>query len=462
MVTTNLGSGTDVTQPTLTGAAISRFVETLRGTQFMAPERLVAYQRGLLEPLVRHARMQVPFYRDSGRLDPLFARGDVIDWDRWSEIPVLTRGEVQRAGDQLRAAALGPEHGGVFQVSTSGSTGEPVTVAHSQLSRCVAWIAVLLRDYERHGIDATRRLVHLAPQDPASFDLAGAPRSASWYPEFAELGLDGERFDIADTRPIRDITEAILALRPDYLRVQPIVLELLCAHDDQRRLGALGLRAITAVGEHLSSVAKANAERHFGCRVLDHYGSNECGRMASTCAICGRYHVHAEAAVVEVIDQAGAVTPPGEVGRVIVTPLYNYAMPLIRYDHVDQARVGRPGKCPITLPVLDEVFGKERTPFVFPGGIVIRPTLPVGRVVELIGASAYQVAQVAPDRCEFRFVPGDRSEAALRFDEMTALLRILWWERLEVTYRAVSELPRAGPYGKVVMFVREMPDASSD
>ena len=79
------------------------FFDTLMRTQFLQPDRMQAYQRGLLERLVRHARTQVPFYRDQGRLDPLFTPNDEIDWSRWTEIPVLTRAEAQRNEQALYA-----------------------------------------------------------------------------------------------------------------------------------------------------------------------------------------------------------------------------------------------------------------------------------------------------------------------------------------------------------------------
>src|SRR5581483_2193588 len=44
------------------------FLLTLLRSQFLPADRMLSYQRGLLEQLLRHARAQVPFYRDSGRL----------------------------------------------------------------------------------------------------------------------------------------------------------------------------------------------------------------------------------------------------------------------------------------------------------------------------------------------------------------------------------------------------------
>src|SRR4051812_22891710 len=110
--------------------AIRQFAATLRQTQFMLPERMREYQRSLLERLIRHARKHVPFYRDSGRLDTLFRRDDSIDWERWREIPLLTRKQVQDAGTALYAEQVPPETGRTWTLTTSGSTGEPVSVLH--------------------------------------------------------------------------------------------------------------------------------------------------------------------------------------------------------------------------------------------------------------------------------------------------------------------------------------------
>ena len=102
------------------------FFDTLMRTQFLQPDRMQVYQRGLLERLVRHARSQVPFYRDQGRLDPLFTPNGEIDWRRWTDIPVLTRAEAQRNEQALYAENVPPECGEVISGYTAGSTGTPL------------------------------------------------------------------------------------------------------------------------------------------------------------------------------------------------------------------------------------------------------------------------------------------------------------------------------------------------
>lgn len=456
----------DVAATNATGSAeaeiIRRFLATLRKTQFLPADALVAYQRGLLEKLVRHARAQVPFYRDSGRLDCLFRRDGSIDWARWSEVMPVTRTEVQNDRDRMICQELGPEHGRTWTRSTSGSTGEPVTIVHTELSGGVAWSAVLLRDFERHRIDPTRRLVQLSPFTPDDFDISGPRRHAVWFEALDRLGIAGERVDLADTRPAGDLVEAVVDAHPDYLHLQPTTLELMLAHDREKKLSRLGVEAIITYGEHLAAATRRAAERHLDCRLVDLYGSNECGFIASSCPHCGNYHVHAETVLVEVVNDDGGTCAAGDVGRIIVTPLYNYAMPLIRYEHADEGRPTIGGTCPVRLPALSEVSGKKRQAFVFPGGRAIRPTLPIEGLIEHLGARMFQVAQVAPDRCEVRIVPGTLDPARMQFDRMTAMLRGLWWQGLQIDYRLVERIPRRSPREKLQQFIVEMAEPRGD
>jgi phenylacetate-CoA ligase len=433
---------------------IDRFLNAWRRTQHLPPQQLWNIQRDRLELLLRHARAHVPFYRDTGRLDPVFRRDGTIDWARWPEIPLLTRRDVQNAGEALHSERLLAEHGRTFQASTSGSTGEPVTVVHCALSAEAAWTAILLRDFERHDIDTARRYAHIGTF-PRAGSSPGLRQLDAWYEQLAMIGRFGERLDIPETLTPKEIIDALESFRPAYVRVNPVALELLCAWDQERRLSDCGIDAIMPNADHLSDQAKRAAVDHIGCRILDRYASNECGFIAATCPHCERFHVHSEVVHLEVLDERREPVAPGKTGWVVVTPLYHYAMPLIRYDHADQARVGLPHKCQITLPALDVVDGKAPTIFVFPGGRQVRPVVPFGSITKLLGAQAFQVAQVAEDRCEFRIVPGRLLPSDMRLDDMTKQLRERWWGGLKVDYRIVSSLGVDTPRTKIKIYVRE-------
>ena len=93
----------------------------------------------------------------------------------------------------------------------------------------------------------------------------------------------------------------------------------------------------------------------------------ELGTIAHQCPETTNLHIQAEGVLVEVLDGDRACLP-GEIGRVVLTALHNFATPLIRYDIGDYARVGAACSCGRGLPVLERVVGRERNLLVYPSG----------------------------------------------------------------------------------------------
>jgi phenylacetate-CoA ligase len=104
------------------------------------------------------------------------------------------------------------------------------------------------------------------------------------------------------------------------------------------------LRALFVGGEPLGAARKARLGRVWGVPVVEEYGATETGSLAGECPH-GTMHLWADRAVFEVHDPAtGELTPAGR-GRLVVTPLYREAMPLLRYAIEDEVEVSYAG-CP--------------------------------------------------------------------------------------------------------------------
>ena len=73
------------------------------------------------------------------------------------------------------------------------------------------------------------------------------------------------------------------------------------AHDRKRVLSNVGLAAVFSYAEHFERELKKQVEAHLGSRVLELYGTTECGYIAGACPFCAGIHVHAEVAMVETI-----------------------------------------------------------------------------------------------------------------------------------------------------------------
>jgi phenylacetate-CoA ligase len=127
------------------------FLGALRQTQHLPPGQLAQYQLELIENIARHARDNVPFYRD--RLAPAF-RGDKFLPDRWRDIPVLARGDVLGNAQEMWAQQVPPDAGRHSEYHTSGSTGVPLRFRASEAST-VASNCQNERMWEAFGIDRT-------------------------------------------------------------------------------------------------------------------------------------------------------------------------------------------------------------------------------------------------------------------------------------------------------------------
>jgi len=211
----------------------------------------------------------------------------------------------------------------------------------------------------------------------------------------------------------------------------------------------LPLKALLTFGTATTSDERADCQAAFGAPMLGGYASKEAGLMAYDCPVCGHMHLNSDAVFVEVVDDDGRVVPPGTQGRIVVTPLFNFAQPLIRYEQGDLGVLGASGQCGRSLPLLTRIVGRTTDLFRFPDGQVIAPSIPVefGR---RMGAEAWQLVQVAPLAVEVRYVPrldAPRDEAAFE-----AAVHQLVRADLAVTFRVLDRMPE-GPGGKFQQYV---------
>ncbi len=96
-------------------------------TQWWPESRLLAHQMAQIQNLLDHAAGTVPFYRE--RLAPF--RGlepETLTLETYRQVPLLSRTDIQRAGEDLVSRNIPRQHGKMFDVRTSGSTGRPITV----------------------------------------------------------------------------------------------------------------------------------------------------------------------------------------------------------------------------------------------------------------------------------------------------------------------------------------------
>jgi phenylacetate-CoA ligase len=248
-----------------------------------------------------------------------------------------------------------------------------------------------------------------------------------------------------------DQLEWLLRVRPDYLFSYANNLKAVADLIRHAQAAALGLKSIISTGEILAADTRNSIERAFGCRVIDIYGAREIGQIAFECPSADRYHLCSELVFTEIVDRDGMPVRPGELGRVVVTPLYNYAMPFIRYDLGDYAIASlSPCTCGRGLPCVDQIVGRIRNLFVMPDGSKKWPAITAG-MARLLPYRQFQMVQLDPFTLQFRYVPASAGEATDP-SGLISYLREMFHRDLKVQVVAVDEMERT-PGGKFEMFM---------
>jgi len=223
-------------------------------------------------------------------------------------------------------------------------------------------------------------------------------RARRWGPVRAIPFPTGPAFQLTATSSLEQQWDWLVSHNPAYLMTVPSIVRRFAERDDVARLGALS--GISTIGEVVDPQLRTLARERFGVAIHDMYSSEEAGCMAIQCPDEDFYHVQAEAMILEILDETGQPCAPGKSGRVVITPLGNFATPLIRYDIGDYAEASGPCPCGRGLPALKRLMGRRRNLMVTPDGLHFWPSLQARSLQKIIKFRAFQFRQVAPDAIE--------------------------------------------------------------
>jgi len=419
-------------------ANLSEIGRLLRGLRTIArPERAA----GLLQPLLRHAFANVPFYRsrflEAGLREADF-RGEVP----LKALPIISREEVQ-AAERSEIVAAGFDADRLLEFETSGSSGKPLVVLRTVLEDRLL-NAVRLRRYFGLGLRLHERRAAMVYSELSARD-APEPKLR---PVLGALG----RSAIHYRESPRGVISQLLRIRPEFFQGYPGVLCEIGAHVTESEREAMGVRMMACGGETLTAEARRRIESAFGARLYDCYGTNEFNLAASECATTGLMHLQSDSCAAEVIG-GERVVEPGERGELVLTALHSYAMPFIRYRTGDQVVRG-PDTCPCgaAVPTLESLEGRTAEHFSDPQGNLIHPFEIEGKLTPYIAPILrYQIEQTSLESIELRIVLSDDSARA-RVDPLRNEYGDYEARGVRVSVVYVDEL-RAEPGGKFKTFV---------
>lgn len=215
-----------------------------------------------------------------------------------------------------------------------------------------------------------------------------------------------------------------------------------------------GLRQVRCIGETLTAGIRDATRKSLGVEIADTYSSREVGPIALQCPESGMYHIMSESLIVELLDEQGKPCLPGQVGRVVITDLHNFATPLIRYDIGDYAEAGAACPCGRGLPMLKRIVGRERNMLLLPDGRRHWPLVGAYHYRDIAPIRQYQVIQRNREMIEVRLV-SDTPLSGTQETRLTELVRDNLGYPFQLRFVYFSGAIPRGPGGKFGEFVCE-------
>ncbi len=422
--------------PDLSEATPHALAAQLEETERWSADRLADHQRRQLAIILAHAAATVPHY--AGAFDPR----------DFASVPILSRAAIVAAGDTLRTKAYPATHGRPDEVATSRTSGAPVRVLGNALIG-ILWQAITLRDHRWHRRDLQGSLAAIRHTgDPGAAPPDGL-RLRGWGAATRMLAPDAPMAVMSLASTTDQQLAWLRRVEPNYVMTYPSALHAILRRMSIDGIAMPSVREVRTVGELLAPATRGLGRDVLDVPIVDTYSAQEVGYIALQCPDSEHYHVQSERLVVEILRDDGTPCTRGEIGRVVVTDLHNFATPILRYAIGDYAEVGGPCPCGRTLPVLTRVVGRTRNMLVYPDGRTVWPTFTIGCRT----AARYdeiQLVQPTVDALHLRVVPLPGIEVD-RAALVTALQRG-FDHPFAVEVELVDQLARS-PAGKLEEFI---------
>lgn len=426
------------------GAHLLALLHQMRISETLPELLLRELQFEQVGALLQHAVSSVPFYRDRESRYRLPAGPVTVEAFR--SLPLLDRATIQQQGEALASRSVPVSHGKLLERHTSGSTGRPMRCLGTDLASLI-WDAQTLRDHLWHERDFTAKLAVIRTNMERR-------RETHWAGSASDVLETGSSVSLDIATDIEEQLNWLVEENPAYLLTHPSNLGALARLSMERGIRPAGLQQARTFGEALRDDLRETVRRAWQVNITDLYSSEECGYMALQCPTGHHYHVQAESVFLEVLDESGRPCLPGETGRVVVTTLQNFAMPLIRYESGDFAEVGSACACGRSLPVLKRIHGRQRNMLTLPDGRHHWPSFPAEMWLSVAPVEQFRLVQRDPAVIEVNYVMSREVSG-----EEKSLLEHALVERLGYRFRFIWQRQEAITHGanyKFEDFVSEL------
>lgn len=355
-----------------------------------------------------------------------------VDCD-FKDFPIIDKNDIRTRQDNFMSSAFQKDK--LFQMATSGSTGTPF-ICYQNGGKKRRVNAEIIYYSEKVGyrlgenLSYIRSIVKQVNKSGFKQFLQNQTLIQCRYlnDEGIEIILDKiRRYSSKGPVTLLGYGSTYTAIK-DYLSKQEIDI-----------IPGLHITGVISGSDMLFDETREKISRAFGgVPMVSRYSNQENGVLGQDEGLNNVFPINEADYIIEILDDYGNRVENGVRGRIVVTDLYNYAMPMIRYDTGDFAAIeeleinGRKKRC------LTNFAGRKVDVIYNTDGNALSPHMILNKMRSFTDVTQFQIVQT-DEKC-FRLklnVP----KTFARENELIKLMRQMLGQDAEITVERVEEIP---------------------
>ncbi len=383
-----------------------------------------------LKSVLSNAREFVPYYSTHAKSDSL------------KDFPVIDKGIIRDNFNSFKSIKFIDKQN--TAVVTSGSTGTPFRLYHNKNKR-LRNNADIIYFTKRGGFEIGSKLLFMKVWNDIN--------KKSKLKLFLENIKPYNILNYTD-KDVQNLLEDLKNDKSDKsIFCFASTCDIIVNYLDKIRSRKLNykVKSIITNSDELKRSTKDKMEKYFQVPVLARYSNMECGMLAQQKVSGGYdYEINHASFKIELLDLVEDIpVKNGEMGRIVITDLFNYCMPLIRYNTGD---IGVMGEDEYGRLVLNRIDGRKVDMVLDTKNRVITSHIVTVNMWKYSELKQYQFAQIGQKEYEFRLNPW---EGFSREEELLSEFKGYFGKDAQISLKYVNEIPLLSS-GKRKLVVNEM------
>ena len=416
------------------GSKIPQYLREIRRVASLPDEQKKAYQDEKLKKLLLHASKNVPYY---ARILPEcgVVQGDTVDLTKFADIPILTKDTIRREGENMYSKDKNKRK--PYENTSGGSTGEPVRfLQDKEYSDWNIANKIFYKEVGGHFMGERELRFWGSERDLLEGNESPKIRLRNWLYNRREFNT----FKMSEAQ-MREYVTKWNEYKPQWVEAYVQSIYEFARFLEANNLTVSAPRGVLTSAGTLYPEMRSTIEKVLGCKVYNRYGSREVGDAAigikNTSMMLSIWNQY-----LEVLNNQFTNIHNG-IGKIYITTLNNFSMPMIRYDIGDMGTIeeGR----------FSNVEGREMSVFKRRDGSFV----PAEFFIHFVGVvynqgfiSKFQAIQKDYDLIDLRVVVRDKVKFDKHKNEIENSIILVMGKSCQIKWTEVAEIEpsKSGKY----------------